>query len=535
MNAKISLPELIDMLSRKCNCTKKEAEQFLKEFFSLASDTVSQGENLKINGLGQFRSVWVEPRASVNVRTGEPMEIPGHYKLSFAPDKAMREAVNAPFSCFIPEVLPDDALPDEIAASDDNDSADETEEEEMVEVGIMTDEETSPEETTAATCHSAAAVPESAAPDAEISAETSQEPDGAEPTPEPVAATDEAGREEILSEPEVENIDESESESEAGNAGMTADDEEAGGQPGEEEEEEVKKLTEEELDALADFVFEKIVAEAQAAAEEVAPKNNREDAATSAGKTEVEFPGETACEPESRSESCEPEGAGMETAAVAETAPSDSSEVSGTRVANGPEATDYEEDEEDDDAPSMWDKMQRRPILTTLCAILFLLLILAGGTLWNLNRRGITLSDAWNYYFPTEQPSVAETAREATPHSTEEETLPAENNPAPTVVSEKETTPVADPVDVQALPPIAVHRLGRGDRLTLLALEFYGSKDFWVYIYEENKDVMPNPNRLSIGLEVKIPDPRKYAIDADSPSSLAKAKAFADALNEKFD
>ena len=297
----------------------------------------------------------------------------------------------------------------------------------------------------------------------------------------------------------------------------------------------MKKLTEEELDALADFVFEKIVAEAQAAAEEVAPKNNREDAATSAGKTEVEFPGETACEPESRSESCEPEGAGMETAAVAETAPSDSSEVSATRVANGPEATDYEEDEEDDDAPSMWDKMQRRPILTTLCAILFLLLILAGGTLWNLNRRGITLSDAWNYYFPTEQPSVAETAREATPHSTEEETLPAENNPAPTVVSEKETTPVADPVDVQALPPIAVHRLGRGDRLTLLALEFYGSKDFWVYIYEENKDVMPNPNRLSIGLEVKIPDPRKYAIDADSPSSLAKAKAFADVLNEKFD
>ena len=522
MNAKISLPELIDLLSRKCNCTKKEAEQFLKEFFSLASDTVSQGENLKINGLGQFRSVWVEPRASVNVRTGEPMEIPGHYKLSFAPDKAMREAVNAPFSCFIPEVLPDDALPDEIAASDDNDSAAETEEEEMVEVGIVTDEETSPEETPAATCQTAAAVPESTAPDAGISAVTSQEPDGAEPVPDPVAGTDEASREEILSEPEVENAD----ESDAGNAGMTTD-EEAVGQTGEEEE--VKKLTEEELDALADFVFEKIVAEAQTVTEEVAQKNNREDTATSAGKTEVGFPGGTACESESR---YRPESTGMETPSVAETAPSDSSEISGTFVANEPEATDYEED---DDAPSMWDKMQRRPILTTLCAILFLLLILAGGTLWNLNRRGVTLSDAWNYYFPTEQPSGSEAAREATLHSTEEETLPAENNPAPTVVSEKETAPVADPVDVQALSPIAVHRLGRGDRLTLLALEFYGSKDFWVYIYEENKDVMPNPNRLSIGLEVKIPDPRKYAIDADSPSSLAKAKAFADALNEKFD
>lgn len=60
MNTKISLPELIDQLSRKSNCTKKEAEQFLKEFFSLAADTVVQGENLKINGLGQFRLVWVE-------------------------------------------------------------------------------------------------------------------------------------------------------------------------------------------------------------------------------------------------------------------------------------------------------------------------------------------------------------------------------------------------------------------------------------------------------------------------------------------
>ena len=127
MNAKISLPELIDQLSRKNNCTKKEAEQFLKEFFSLAADTVIRGENLKINGLGQFRSVWVEPRASVNVRTGEPMEIPGHYKLSFSPDKAMREAVNAPFSCFIPEVLPDDVLTDEAVQADENETADEAE------------------------------------------------------------------------------------------------------------------------------------------------------------------------------------------------------------------------------------------------------------------------------------------------------------------------------------------------------------------------------------------------------------------------
>ena len=34
-------------------------------------------------------------------------EIPGHYKLSFIPDKVLREAVNAPFSSFSVEVLND--------------------------------------------------------------------------------------------------------------------------------------------------------------------------------------------------------------------------------------------------------------------------------------------------------------------------------------------------------------------------------------------------------------------------------------------
>lgn len=528
MNAKISLPELIDLLSRKNNCTKKEAEQFLKEFFSLAADTVARGENLKINGLGQFRSVWVEPRASVNVRTGEPMEIPGHYKLSFAPDKAMREAVNAPFSCFIPEVLPDDALPDEIVAGSDVESLDEGDEESA---DLMTDEAAAPESGTAADGAAEPVMAESAVANATVPTDDMQTSEVAE-------------QESITEEKDVEAA--SEPLSETGSSDKPAPDvandkkedaEDAKGKPEECEEEEIKNLSEEELDALADFVFGKIVAESQAAEGDVAQQPNGEDTATAVEKPEVEFSGEIACEPQPGSESCEPETGARETAVVDEVTPATSSEATESEsfVAKETEAVEYEEDEEDDYAPSMWDKMQRRPLLTTLCAILLLLLVVAGGALWNLNRRGITLGDAWSYYFPTEQPATPTAV--ATPETplADEETPADENNQAPAVVSEKETTPVATPVDVQALPPIAMHRLDRGDRLTLLALEFYGSKDFWVYIYEENKEVMPNPNRLSIGLEVKIPDPRKYDIDASSPSSLAKAKAFADALNEKFD
>ena len=108
MNSKISLLEMVDLLSRKSDCTKKEAETFLKEFFTLATEILSSGESLKINGLGVFKPVWVGTRNSVNVQTGQPCEIPGHYKLSFTPDKSMRDAVNAPFACFEAEVIADD-------------------------------------------------------------------------------------------------------------------------------------------------------------------------------------------------------------------------------------------------------------------------------------------------------------------------------------------------------------------------------------------------------------------------------------------
>ena len=82
MNKKISFPDLVGLLSSKMNITKKEAETFLKEFFTVSTEVITSGEELRINGLGLFKPIWVEARGSINVQTGEPVEIPGHYKLS---------------------------------------------------------------------------------------------------------------------------------------------------------------------------------------------------------------------------------------------------------------------------------------------------------------------------------------------------------------------------------------------------------------------------------------------------------------------
>ncbi|MBF6597802.1 MAG: hypothetical protein ITF98_06200 [Fermentimonas sp.] len=65
--------------------------------------------------------------------------------------------------------------------------------------------------------------------------------------------------------------------------------------------------------------------------------------------------------------------------------------------------------------------------------------------------------------------------------------------------------------------------LSEGKTLRLLSLELFGDKAFWVYIYQENIDIIPNPNIVSSGLNLKIPDIDKYFIKKDDSESISKA------------
>jgi len=66
-----------------------------------------------------------------------------------------------------------------------------------------------------------------------------------------------------------------------------------------------------------------------------------------------------------------------------------------------------------------------------------------------------------------------------------------------------------------------------GERLTLIALREYGHKAFWVYLYEENKNIIDDPGLVPVGLEIVIPPASKYQIDKNNPESVNKAKAIA--------
>ena len=91
---------IVAMLAVKSGLTKEESEKFLKEFFGLLTDSLCEGENVKIKALGTFKVVSVEERRSVDVSTGEDILIPEHKKIVFVPSRELADEVNAPFSMF---------------------------------------------------------------------------------------------------------------------------------------------------------------------------------------------------------------------------------------------------------------------------------------------------------------------------------------------------------------------------------------------------------------------------------------------------
>ena len=107
MSKRISLSELITFVAEKQGTTKKDAEFFLRELVALISEQVEKDDPVKIKDLGTFKLIKVSSRKSVDVNTGQTTEIPAHYKLSFTPDKHLKDAVNRPFAHF-ENVLIDD-------------------------------------------------------------------------------------------------------------------------------------------------------------------------------------------------------------------------------------------------------------------------------------------------------------------------------------------------------------------------------------------------------------------------------------------
>lgn len=73
--------------------------------FELIEEALVTEKYVKVKGLGTFKLTEVESRESVNVNTGERIEIQGHTKISFTPDSGMKDLINKPFAHFETVIL----------------------------------------------------------------------------------------------------------------------------------------------------------------------------------------------------------------------------------------------------------------------------------------------------------------------------------------------------------------------------------------------------------------------------------------------
>jgi nucleoid DNA-binding protein/nucleoid-associated protein YgaU len=136
MSEKTNLQELIDKVALSTGADKQRCDGFVRALFEAIASALEVDGVAKIKGLGTFKLLTVEERKSVNVQTGEEVVIPVHTKVSFLPDKALKEAVNKPFAHLQTYILnsnaPVDGTEDESGDGDEDGDSDEQEGESSV-------------------------------------------------------------------------------------------------------------------------------------------------------------------------------------------------------------------------------------------------------------------------------------------------------------------------------------------------------------------------------------------------------------------
>ena len=96
---KRNFADLVNALQAINPDTKENVETFVRNFFDVICQGLQSDNVVKIKGFGTFKVVDVSARKSVDVNTGERIEIAPHQKITFTPDATLRSMVNKPFEC----------------------------------------------------------------------------------------------------------------------------------------------------------------------------------------------------------------------------------------------------------------------------------------------------------------------------------------------------------------------------------------------------------------------------------------------------
>ena len=528
MNQKIPFHELSARIALATGIGAESAELFVKNFFDLLSEALTSGESVRIKGLGAF-----------NVT-----EADGERSIEFLPDKEINDTINAPFAMFEAVSLSDD-VSDEMLAEIENDvqieaqapaTADETkvtptyDQSVTIEQEVVNDSEETPADTTIGT-DTEEENSTVAASEPETLTEQVIEDEPSEPTessePSQTASTESSELNQVTSEEATEIV-----EKESTDVVIATQAQPETPVAAVETEPVIEEIVEEEQQPAKED-DEPVVAESATVQSQTIPTPVQSFASQPTVQEEPVQPtvSKTAVE---KVATPEPEVVQKETAET----------INHPTPPVRPVA-ELVEDEEEYVTPTA--------VKTN-----------GGGNLWiglivglivglALGACGVYL--AIDKIFPTmHQSSVfnEEDSAEAdelfdaimSDSVSEEETVPTDTVAATPSESTPEVQPEPaqedEPKQTDTAPATATtaatvtDTVRRGYLIHDMAKKHYGNKDFWVYIYEENKSKIGNPNNMQAGVVLVIPPAEKYGISANDPESLRKARAKAGEVLRKF-
>lgn len=508
---KISSQEIIDLVASKASVSKRAAEEFLKVMIASVEEGLLAGEVVKIKSFGTFKLQWNEPRKSVNVQTGEEILITGYYKVVFIPDSVLKEQVNEPFAHLEPVEL--ESVPQKNELIEEADDA-------LDPLRIFTEQATEIKNLLSE-IQAISANPISTTTELQQPGETKQEveivqevqPSETKQKPETILEVQPAETkkaDETIQEvqpAETKKVDETIQEVQPA-VSKTKDETIQEVQPDE---------TKQEEKIVQEVQPTEIIQEVELTPEESDNVQTPEEKQTDENSKNRED--KKTIEPVIFQETLEKN---IEKEVEIKPIPSDKNE---SQLFSDLPVTPYLEN------------VNRTKKSKTWIWIVLVLFIVSGlGT-------GIYL-----FYKPandlnkiTDNISITEILNTVSGWFT------SKPKPKPTPVAMKVVIPKEtneydsitqhQPVDSTQLlfdnPRVfndffASERMKAGTRLTIISKRYYGSKDFWVYIYEANKERISNPDHIAIGTLIRIPklDPR--LIDVTNPRCLEKAKQLHD-------
>ncbi|MDR2681399.1 MAG: HU family DNA-binding protein [Tannerella sp.] len=110
MNERFTTRNLAEILAAQTGLNKERAEKFIDVLSAYIAKGIEKNKFVKVIGLGTFKIVLVRERESVHIHTGERFVIPAHHKITYIPDKDLKDQINRPFAFFEPVEASEDLL-----------------------------------------------------------------------------------------------------------------------------------------------------------------------------------------------------------------------------------------------------------------------------------------------------------------------------------------------------------------------------------------------------------------------------------------